>query len=398
MVENPRPWLALQVIFVSQVLISFIPAIAPVIAADMAPRLGVSAQRIGVFSALTYVWAIIGGLLVGPWIGWLGPVRSIQVMLMAAAVGALLAATGTLAGVLLAAFALGASLGFPHPAFTALLGRHAPKRSIGLFLSLRFAAAPIGIALAGLFVPGAVAMIGERWTIAAAAVACALVAIAVGRTVRVLDLRAGERPGRLDLTSSVREVMAHPALRRLALVCMVYAMVQQGFLAYAVLLLVTLGLSLKTAAALLAVSQVVSVVGRIVIGHASDRWVTPRGMLAVYGVGMGGACVGLAWLPLSPSMPLAAGVMALTAATAMGWPGMMAAQLLRLAPASRVAFISSGSQVFIFGGAVLGPYLIALMLGYGANYAVAFVGLGLLAVVAGLSMLTHGPSRDADRL
>lgn len=396
MVQSRRPWLALLAIFVSQVLISCVPAIAPVIAPEMAPKLGVSAENIGVFSALTYVWAIIGGLFVGPWIGWIGPVRSMQIMLFAASLAALLATIATLAGVLLAALVLGVSLSFPHPAFTAVLGRHVPTRSIGFFLSLRFAAAPIGIALAGLIVPAAVDAIGERGVIGAASAACALAAFAVGRLVKVLDWRSGERPKRIDLTSSIREVLAQPGLRRLALVCMSFAMVQQGFLTYAVLLLVGLGLPLSTAAALLAMSQVVSVAGRITIGHASDRWVTPRRMLAVYGLGMGIGCLMLTQLPASPSLTLAACVMGLFAAMAMGWPGMMAAQLLRLAPPPRVALISSGSQVFMFSGAVLGPYLIATLLAFGYGYHLAFMGLGLLAAVGGLSMLTHAPSRLAD--
>ncbi|MDP3519911.1 MAG: MFS transporter [Hydrogenophaga sp.] len=387
---KPRPWTALKVIFVSQMLISFVPAIGPVLAADMAPRLGVNADRIGVFSALTYLWAIVGGVLVGPWIGWIGPVRAVQIMLLAAALGAWLAALGNLTGVLLAAVALGASLSFPHPAFTAILGRHAPRQSIGLFISLRFSAAPIGIALAGVLVPAAVNTLGERWTIAAAGMACALAAFSVGRTVKALDWRDALRPTRIDLTSAVRHVWAHPGLVRLALVCMVFAMVQQAFLAYAVLLLVSLGLPLPTSAGLLAISQIVAVIGRIVMGHASDRWVTPRAMLCVYGLGMGVACIALARLPASPGMPLVATVMALIAVTAMGWPGMMAAQLLRLSLASQVATNSSGSQVFIFSGAVVGPYLIAIALGWGAGYEWAFMGLGVLAILAGLSMLTPG--------
>ncbi|MCX8003748.1 MAG: hypothetical protein N2688_02150 [Burkholderiaceae bacterium] len=130
---RPRPWFAFLVVFGAQLLISFVAGIAPILAADMAPQLGVSAERLGIFTALSYVAAIGGGLLVAPWIGWMGPIRSIQVMLLAAAVAALLAALGSLAGVVLAALALGISMGFPHPAFTAILSCHAPRQSIGLF-------------------------------------------------------------------------------------------------------------------------------------------------------------------------------------------------------------------------------------------------------------------------
>jgi MFS family permease len=383
---RPRPWLALLVVFGAQLLISFVAGIAPILAADMAPQLGVSAEKLGNFTALSYLAAIVGGLLVAPWIGWLGPIRSMQIMLLAAGAAALLAALGSLAGVVLAALALGTSLGFPHPAFTAILSRHAPRQSIGLFLSLRFAAAPVGLALAALILPAAAAAIGARWTIAAVSVACALAALAVGRAVPVLDWRVGKPPRRIELTSAVREVIGHPEMRRLALVSMAYAMVQQGFLTYAVLLLVGRGLALSTASTLLAMSQLISVVARIAMGHASDRWISPRAMLVVYGVSMGLACAALTRLPHSPSVLLAGSALGLVAATAMGWPGLATAQLLRLAPPARIARCSSGNQVFMFSGAVLGPWMLATLLTHGVDYSIAFIGLGALAIVAGVSM------------
>jgi MFS family permease len=384
---QPRPWLALGVVFVSQLMVSFVPAIAPVLAVSMAPTLGVGAHSVGLFSALTYVVAIIGGLLAAPWIPWLGPVRSIQLMLGAAALAAVLAAMGNLAGVLLAALALGCALGIPHPAFTSLLGRHGPQHAIGLFLSARFAAAPLGIALAAWVVPPAAAAFGERAAIAAAGGACALVAVALGRSVAALDWRDGQRPRRLDVGGAIRLVLADPAMRRLGMVCLVYAMVQQGFLAYAVLLLVERGLPLKTAAALLGLSQVLAVLARIVIGHVSDRWVSPRLMLAVYGLAMGPAFIGLAALPRAPSMLLAGAVMGAVAVTAMGWPGLMTAQLLRLAPPGSIARCASGNQVFTFAGAVLGPLLLAALQACGVSYALACGALAALALCAGVAML-----------
>ncbi|MCX8003749.1 MAG: MFS transporter [Burkholderiaceae bacterium] len=243
-------------------------------------------------------------------------------------------------------------------------------------------------------VPAAAAAAGAGWTLAAASAVCALAALAAGQAVTLLDWRVGNRPRRIELTSAIREVADHPEMRRLALVSMVYAMVQQGFITYAVLLLVGRGVALNTAAALLAMSRLISVVGRIAIGHASDRWVSPQAMLVVYGVSMGLACVALALLPQSPSPWLAGSALGLIAATAMGWPGLATAQLLRLAPPATIARCSSGTQVFMFSGAVLGPWMLATLLTHGVGYSIAFSGLGALAVVAGMSMAV--PLRTAD--
>jgi MFS family permease len=389
--------LALKVTVAAQALISLVPGIAPVIAAEMAPRLGTSPDRVGIFSAITYLAAMISGLLVAPWIGWLGPVRSTQIMLLMATVGVLLAAVGTLNGVVLAAVIIGASMGVPNPAFSAIMGRHAPRSAIGLYLSLRQAAAPAGIALAGLLVPLGTASFGWRGSLALAAAVCVLAALVIGRTVPALDWRDGGEPPRIDLGSSLFYVAQRPALRRLGVVSMVYGMLQQAFLAYSVLLLVQRDVPLSTAAALLSFSQLASVVTRITLGHVSDRWLTPRLLLGTYGLAMGAAFLMLAFLPHSPPLLVAGGAMAFTAATAMGWQGLMTAHLLRIAPQDQITRCASGNQVFTFAGAMLGPFLLAQLFGYGVQYVIAFVVLGAVAAVAGVSMIWHEPSRLAEQ-
>jgi MFS family permease len=389
--------LALKVTVAAQAIISLVPAIAPVIAAEMAPRLGTSPDRVGVFSAIAYLAAMVSGLMVAPWIGWLGPVRSTQIMLLTAAVGVLLAAIGTLNGVVLAALIIGASMGVPNPAFSAIMGRHAPCSAIGLYLSLRQAAAPAGIALAGLLVPLGIASFGWQGSLAMAAAVCVLAALAVGRTVRALDWRDGGEPPGIDLGSSLFYVAQRPALRRLGLVSLAYGMAQQSFLAYSVLLLVRRDVPLSTAAALLSVSQIASVVTRITLGHVSDRWLTPRLLLGSYGVAMGLAFLILAFLPHSPTLLVAGGAMAFTAATAMGWQGLMTAHLLRIAPQDQITRCASGNQVFTFAGAMLGPYLLSQLFGYGLQYTIAFVVLGAVAAISGVSMIWHEPSRLVEK-
>jgi MFS family permease len=390
-------WLALKVTVGSQALITFVPAIAPVLAPQLAQELGFSPEWIGVFNSITYLSAMICGLIAAPWIMWVGPVRCTQIMLLTAAFGTLLATVGTPAGLILAAAVIGSSMALPNPAFSAILGRHAPSDSMGLFLSLRQAAAPAGIALAGLVIPITVVHLGWRGAIWVVAAACVTASFAVAATVGRIDWRTGERPRKGDLASSLSMVVGQSALRRVSLVSMIYGMAQQAFLAYAVLLLVRLGVSLTVAAGLLALSQVVSVATRIALGHTADRWIPPRVILAAYGLAISVSCVALAALPASPPFYLAAMVMALGGATTMGWQGLLYAQLMRLGSRDEIARYASGAQFFTFSGALLGPFAMFMMLERGVSYAFAFLCLGALCAAAGVSLFAHAPSRHAER-
>jgi MFS family permease len=392
-----KAWLALKVTVGSQALIAFIPSIAPVIAPEIARWLGFSPERVGIFSAITYLSAMFFGVVAAPWIMWLGPVRATQIMLLTAAFGTGLATLGGSTCLVLAAVVIGSSMGCPNPAFTAILGRHAPSDSIGLFLSFRQAAAPAGIALAGLLIPATMVHLGWRGALWVAAAACVIGSFAVGRTVQAIDWRTGVRPRSGDLTLSLLMVAGQPALRRVSLVSMTYGMAQQGFLTYAVLLLVRAGVPLGVAAGLLALSQVASVVTRIGLGHTADRWISPRILLATYGMAIAVACLALAGLPSSPPLYLAALVMAVSGATTMGWQGLLYAQLMRIAPRDEIAHCASAAQIFTFSGAMLGPFLMFVLLERGVSYAFAFLCLGGLCAGAGMSLFAHGPSREAER-
>src|SRR5947199_10210951 len=127
--ERTRPWLALLVTFVAQLVVGFVAAIAPVVAPSVAPQVGVSPERVGLFSALVYFSAMVFGVLVSPWIVWAGPVRFTQILLLATGAGAALATLGSVGALLAAAVAIGAAVGCTNPAFNAILGRHVPLGS-----------------------------------------------------------------------------------------------------------------------------------------------------------------------------------------------------------------------------------------------------------------------------
>jgi len=393
----PRPRLALRVTLGAQGLVTFVPAIAPVIAPSVAPEFGLAPELVGQFTALTYVVAMLSGMVISNWVLWLGALRVMLFMLAAGAAGAALATVGHVAGLVLAAVAIGLSMGCAHPSFTALIGRHAPPGATAMFMSLRLAAAPAGVALAGLLIPLSLAWLGWRGSLWLAAAMCIVGCLFVARATPALDWPARVPPAQARVASALVRVLREPPLRRLAVVSMAFAMVQQTFVVYSVLSLVRLGVPLPAAAGLLAASQLSSIVTRVLIGRLADRWVPPRPLLAVHGGAMALGCFALAALPAAPSLVLAGSVMIACAAATTGWFGVQFAQLLRIVPREDLAHCAGGTQVLVFGGAILGPYLFALVLAQGASFTTAYLLLGALAAMAGSALLVHAPSAAAER-
>lgn len=127
-------------------------------------------------------------------------------------------------------------------------------------------------------------------------------------------------------------------------------------------------------------------VGRLGWGLVAARWVTPRRLVALLGIGMAAASVlvapGGAALPF-PALLLATFLLGLTAS---GWNGVFLAEVARLAPPGRIGEATGAVMVGGFVGLIAGPLLliaVPAMGGLGAGYVL----IGLLAALAGLSLL-----------
>ncbi|TFZ02693.1 MFS transporter [Ramlibacter henchirensis] len=384
-----HPWLALQVTLAAQMLSTVVLSAAPVLAPAVAPALGLAPERVGLFTGTAYLFAMVSGLAGGPWVNRIGGVRLTQWVLLAVAAGAVSATLGMPAVLLLSAALIGAGYGVVNPAAAAILGRHAPAGSPGLFFSLKQAGVPIGVALSGLLMPLGLVAIGWRGTAWATAAAClALAALLLPAGTRLDAGERGTAPPRAAWLQTLRTVLQHAPLRRLSLVSLAYAMAQQGFLTFSVsLLTLELGMPLALAAALLAASQVACTVMRIVLGHVADRWVTPRVLLGALGLCMSASCVALGALPTGVALPLAALVMVACGATTMGWNGVYFAQLLRTVPREELAASAGGTQFFTFAGGMAGPFLFAQLLHVWGSYTAGYACLAVLSGAAGLVML-----------
>jgi MFS family permease len=400
-----------------QTLATLVLTAPSVLAPVVAPTLGQSADRVGLFVGLAYLVAMLSGLGSGGWVARIGAVRLAQVAMIACALGALAFAAGHPITLLIAALVIGYGYGVINPATTTLLARHAPVSKRGLFFSIKQTGVPLGVAAAGLLMPAGLALIGWRPSLALAGAGCLLLAVVMRPLVATLEVPAPTNepaPERSDEVprarwySGLAIVLREPALRRLSFASFSFAFTQLCFTTFLVSYLkLELGQSLATAAAVLAGSQAISTASRIAWGHAADRWLRPSVLLAGLGIAMGLACIVLGLLEYAGSRGttdaigtgtgaslawvIAAAVFC--AATIMGWNGVFFAELARQAGRHDMATLAGASQFITFAGSMGGPVIFAEVIRLGGSYGGAYLALAVLPLISGVALL-HGSRRQ----
>jgi MFS family permease len=420
---NPvtRPLLALAATLAVQMLGSMVLTIPSVIAPAVAPSLGLSADRVGLFVGIAYFAAMLSGLASGGWVARLGAVTVSQGAMAACALGAFIAIAGGTLPLALAAVLIGTGYGMINPSSTSLLGQHAPLSNRGLFFSLKQTGVPLGVALSGVAMPWGLQTLGWQVSTALAGAAGVLLALLLWPAIARLEPRHASRPGvrhaaaptaapaqarsapAADGTTPTRAAVAEPGsasgpglravlrnrpVLRLSMMSFTFGFTQLCFVTFLVSYLnLSLGRSLALAAAILAGVQVISTIARIVWGVVGDRWIDPSVLLGGLGLAMGAAGVGLALLPASAGDVTIVLAATACAATAMGWNGVYFAELARLSKPEEVAAMAGASQFFTFCGSMSGPVVFAEIVRHGGSYAGAYATLALLPVAAGVMML-----------
>jgi MFS family permease len=373
--------------------------IAPSVLAPVAARdLGLAPQSIGFFASLTYLGAMLSGLVAGRLTARFGPLAVCQLAVVLGGAGLALGYLAIAAVVPLAAIVIGLGYGVVNPVSSHVLARRTPPGMMSLVFSIKQTGVPAGGAIAGVVAPPLALALG--WTGAALVLAAACLAgafalvparaalaekraaaAATGGTLRGVFSGLG-RPIRLALSSG--------PLRMLSFASLGYAAVQLVFITYFVsYLALELGYGLVTAGLAYACAHGAGIVGRIAWGAVADRWVAPRTMLAVLGL-ISAACA-IAAAAFSPAWPLAAviAVGMLFGASAVGWNGVYLAEVARVAPPGMVTTATGGTQFLTFAGALAGPPLFAAAVWATGSYAWAFGLFAALSAAVALRLLVR---------
>lgn len=361
------------------------------------PRL--SASGIGLYLLCAYAGAMVGSLAAGPLVDRWGAIRTSQCALLLSAAGLTLAALWP-GALLLAAVLIGLGYGPITPASSHVLIQTTPARRLNLVFSVKQTGVPAGVALSGFCIPPLALTTAWIWTLLILALACAAVAACACTIQAELDAQTSSRngaapPADLSMGFLLRQLLEplavifrHKGLRSLAAVSFILSGIQISFTAYLVSYLTTwLAMTALAAGSVLALSQLGGVMGRIVWGYVSDRFIRPVSMLALLSLVISLAALATGSLVLWPTVPsglLLAGLMIVFGASASGWNGVYLAEVARQAPPGTVGKATSGTLACTFLGVIVGAPVFGLIVSSRGGFTMAFGMQALLALGAAL--------------
>jgi len=345
---------------------SYMSQSLPVVAPLLTAGIGVGPEQIGAIYALNSLGSILFMAFGTPIVVRLGPLRALQVAVVCGAASLCLLSAGIWPLVIAASLLLGLSYGPAPPASTRILAATAIPRHRGLIFSIKQAGAQLGGVLAGLTVAPMAVHFGWAGGLALPVTVGVAAALIVAPLRKTLD--ADRDPPRSispralfhwrNLQAPFAAVLAVPQLLALTVLTMCLAVVQGCLFSFCVTYLVTTrGMSLQVAGLAYACMQGGGMIGRIFVGWAADRSQNAMHTMIVQAWASAALVVVWALLPAGLGLGAIAPLALLMGLVCASWPGLMLAEVSRLAPPGRVADAASGSTMITFLGYVIGPTL-----------------------------------------
>jgi MFS family permease len=391
-------WAPLTITLAIQALVSMALLTLPTMAPAVARALGVSPAYIGLYIAVAYVGAMAASLASGAAVVRYGAIRVSQASLLLCAAGLALCAVPSFTSMAFGALLVGFGYGPVTPASSHLLSRTTPAHRMSLVFSIKQTGVPVGGALAGATVPSLQLFAGWQQALLAVAVAnivCAIVAQPLRKEFDA-DRDPARRLSAGHFAQPVRMVLAHPVLRMLATCSFIFSIAQLSLTTYLVTYLTdSLAYGLVAAGALLSISQVGAVLGRVAWGYASDRWFGARRMLAMLASVMALSALATGMLPANAPGLLVMVVLFVFGASAVGWNGVYLAEVARQAPAGMAGVATGGTLAITFFGVVLGPPLFGGVSGLFGSYRAGFVALAVPLIICALVLWRLNRGRPA---
>jgi hypothetical protein len=357
-----------------------------------------SEATIGFYTTIVYIGALSGTLFT-PHLLTILSVRTVQIAgLGALALGMLLFGRldASLPGIIAAAsgiLLMGLVYGALVPASAQILSNKFPDRLQPLVVSIKQTGVPVGTAIGAVAAP--LLVHGDDWSGLPLwlALGCGLIMVltapGLAGFARVTQPAVSRRFRLADLVLGFR----FPALRRLMMVSLIYGVNQAALTTFLVLALVwEHALSVAQAAGYLALATLAGAVARIALGISASRF----GHIYAH-LGLMGVVSGVAWLllllPEPGAVRLGFGAV-LLGATAMGWNGLLLAQLAVEAPPGQGTVAVAAGVSLAYLGVVIGPLLFSVLLLVTGSKVAAIGALDAAAVVMG-GWLLWSATRDA---
>lgn len=371
-----------------QVVIGMANLILPTVAPKVAETLGVNPALIGYQVSLTSAVAMISSFFAGNAVLRWGAGRSTQICAVLCASGFALFTVPSVAAIAAGSVMVGVAWSLNGPAAAELIVNYTGLGRRNLMFSIKQTGVPIGGLVIALVAPTMAVTVGWRWTLPL------IVAISLAMILVIESRRAtwdASRRTRAHPTQypfgGIPLVWERPTLRWIAWVGFCFGSIQRLLLTFTVVYLVAeADYTLIEAGVALAVVQAAGFGGRLFWGWFADRTRAGISVLIVIGLLTMAAYVPL--MLMSAAWPKAAvyPVFALLGMAALGWNGVLHAEMARICPPGAIAVVASGTAFFIHAGIMITPALFVAVYGMIGSYSGTF-GLIVLAGSASLILL-----------
>jgi cyanate permease len=362
----------------------------PVMATEIAPAFGVEAKDIGVFVSIVFASAMVFSAASGSLIRRYGGIRANQIGMSFSACCLLLVLSGSLPLLFLAAALVGMGYGPNTPSGAHVLARVTPPHARGFVFSLKQSGAPLGGLIAGLLVPATVVSVGWQGAIGVSVCIAALAVIAIQPLrSRLDDDRDPSAPiAFASPWGAIRKVLNDTRLRRLTFVAFCLTTIQAIVLTFLIIILVQeVHLDFVLAGAIFGGAQASGAALRIIMGWAADRALGARPTMVALGISSAVGLVGLTLLEPGASLPLVVGVSVVVGSLSFGWNGVFLAEVANLADPAEVGATTGGSLFFLYGGVVLGPLVMSLLITLSGGFSLPLYGVACMTIMASLNLL-----------
>jgi MFS family permease len=376
--------------FVVQALSSFIALSVPVLAPSLAAAHGVSASLIGYYPFFMYLAALAATFGAARFLHGVGPMKVALASVAVSALGLPVMLGGPSVLLILGALVIGAGYGPVVPTTSQVLSAGADARYANLIFSLKQTGAPLGGLLAGLLVPPAIASLSLPEAIATLSGVSVAACLLLGFAAPFADRSVPQSTARPRFFEPILAVLRVPTLRRMVAASFTYSGMQLCLGAFLPVYLVEReGLSLSAAGWVFGVSQIGTMVGRLIYGWIADRLLSPLVVVVSLGFAMALSALGVALFTPHWPLGLMAAVACLYGATAMGWNGVLYAEVARRAPAGQSGLMTSGAVSINFIGVLVGPLLFSTTLSLSRSYEASFAVMAAF-VAAGAAIASMG--------
>ncbi|BBK33103.1 fucose permease [Stella humosa] len=385
--------LAVGAMLVQQGLSYLSTLVFPVAMPALSQALGIGTAYAGLYTGLCFAVSSMGQLSCGGLIVRLGALRVSQLSLLLLGTGLFLAAAGEIWLFALSALVLGFGNSVSTPASSHLLSRYSPPKYAPLIFSIKQTGVPVGAMTAGVAVPLLVVTYGWQSAFIVFGCICWVFGLAIQPLRREFD---SDRQPRHQLSfaaigATIRTVWGDEGLRGYAYAMFCFVGLQAIFGSFFVSYLSDgMGYSLTAAGGIFALAQAIAIVARIAWGWIGSRWIDPRLVLGGLGLAMAVASLAVAAIGFGASYWTILAIGVAYSATAVGWHGLLLAEVARRAPPGRIGAITGGVVAFGGAGMMTYPLLHAGLLQLTGAYGWGFALAAFPAAIVGLRLIRGG--------